>query len=175
MPALSVIIVNYNVRSFLENALTSITRAMAGIDGELFVVDNASDDGSAAMVRACFPDVTVIENDRNVGFARANNMAIRQSRGRFILLINPDTVVQEDTFRVMLRFFGEHPEAGLAGCKVLNPDGTLPAPLPAELSDPLGRLHQGLRARRAPPENPACSDSITSPTSTPRRPIPSTR
>ena len=125
---LSVIIVNYNVRSFLENALTSISRAMTGIEGEVFVVDNASNDGSAAMVRGSFPSVHLIENTENVGFARANNMAIHQAAGEFILLINPDTVVQEDTFRVMLAFFKEHPEAGLAGCKVLNPDGSFQLP-----------------------------------------------
>jgi len=121
---LSIIIVNYNVRQFLENALTSIQRAMAGLEGEIFVVDNASDDGSAEMVRTKFAGVRLIENRENLGFARANNIALREARGRFLLLINPDTIVQEDTFSVMMKFFGEHPEAGLAGCKILNPDGS---------------------------------------------------
>jgi GT2 family glycosyltransferase len=125
---LSVIIVNYNVRQFLENALTSIQRALAGLEGEIFIVDNASDDGSAEMVRTKFPGVTLIENRENIGFARANNIALREARGRFLLLINPDTIVQEDTFAVMLKFFEEHPEAGLAGCKILNPDGTFQLP-----------------------------------------------
>jgi GT2 family glycosyltransferase/lipopolysaccharide/colanic/teichoic acid biosynthesis glycosyltransferase len=125
---LSVIIVNYNVRQFLENALASIARAMEGLEGEIFVVDNASDDGSVEMVRSSFPEVCLIENRDNVGFARANNMALAQARGRFLLLINPDTVVQEDTFRVMLKFFEEHPDAGLAGCKILNPDGSIQLP-----------------------------------------------
>ena len=125
---LSVIIVNYNVRQFLENALASIARALEGIDGEVFVVDNASSDGSADMVRAKFPSVCLIESDRNLGFARANNVALQRARGEFLLLINPDTVVQEDTFRVMLRFFAEVPDAGLAGCKILNPDGTFQLP-----------------------------------------------
>lgn len=121
---LSVIIVNYNVCRFLENALHSIKRAMAGIDGEIFVVDNASDDGSEEMVRSKFPDVHLIVNRINAGFARANNAALSHARGEFILLINPDTVVQEDTLQVMIRFFRDTPDAGLAGCKVLNPDGT---------------------------------------------------
>ncbi|MEW6510904.1 MAG: glycosyltransferase [Bacteroidota bacterium] len=125
---LSVIIVNYNVRQFLENALTSICRAMEGIDGEVFVVDNASDDGSAEMVAAKFPKVTLLANSENLGFARANNIALRRARGRILLLINPDTVVQEDTFGVMMRFFEETPDAGLAGCKILNPDGTFQLP-----------------------------------------------
>lgn len=122
---LSVIIVNYNVRAFLENALVSAGKALAGIDGEIIVADNASDDGSVEMVRQKFPAVTLIANDRNLGFAAANNEAIRASRGEYMLLLNPDTIVQEDTFSVMVRFLDEHPEAGLAGCKILNPDGSL--------------------------------------------------
>ena len=125
---LSVVIVNYNVRQFLENALGSISRAMAGIDGEVFVVDNASTDGSAEMVRSKFPSVCLIEESANLGFARANNIALRRAKGEYLLLLNPDTVVQEDTFRVMLRFFGEVPDAGIAGCKILNPDGTFQLP-----------------------------------------------
>jgi hypothetical protein len=125
---LSVIIVNYNVRQFLENSLTSIYRALVGIEAEVFVVDNASDDGSVEMVKAKFPQVRLIENTANVGFARANNIALRQARGRYILLLNPDTVVQEDTCKVMMRFLDDHPEAGLAGCKILNPDGTFQLP-----------------------------------------------
>jgi hypothetical protein len=121
----SVIIVNYNVRQFLENALTSIRRAMEGLEGEVIVVDNASDDGSTEMVKAKFPDVILIENRRNLGFAASNNIALRRARGKYLLLINPDTIVQEDTLRVMLAFFAETPDAGLAGCKILNPDGSL--------------------------------------------------
>jgi hypothetical protein len=125
---LSVIIVNYNVRQFLENALTSVYRAMEGLHGEVFVVDNASDDGSVEMVRAKFPHVVLIENKVNVGFAKANNNALKRARGEFLLLLNPDTIVQEDTFRTMIRFFRETPKAGLAGCKILNPDGTFQLP-----------------------------------------------
>jgi GT2 family glycosyltransferase/lipopolysaccharide/colanic/teichoic acid biosynthesis glycosyltransferase len=101
---------------------------MSGIEGEIVVLDNASTDNSAEMVREKFPDVSLITSPENVGFARGNNIAIRQTSGDFILLINPDTIVQEDTFRVMLRFFETHPDAGLAGCKVLNPDGTFQLP-----------------------------------------------
>ena len=122
---LSIIIVNYNVRPFLENSLVSAGKAMEGIPAEIFVVDNASDDGSVEMVRERFPDVRLIVNAANRGFAAGNNSAIPQCRGKYILLLNPDTLVQEDTFRVMVRFLDEHPEVGLAGCKILNPDGTL--------------------------------------------------
>jgi GT2 family glycosyltransferase len=122
---LSVIIVNYNVRDFLENALRSVFEALRGIDGEVIVVDNASDDGSVEMVRSKFPSVSVIASPRNLGFAAGNNLALREARGRYLLLLNPDTVVQEDTFQTIVRFLDDHPEAGLAGCRILNPDGTL--------------------------------------------------
>lgn len=125
---LSVIIVNYNVRQFLENALVSVRRGLSGLEGEIFVVDNASDDGSAEMVRAKFPDVHLIENRENVGFSRANNMALPKAKGDLLLLINPDTIVPEDTFRVMMEFFKTHQDAGLAGCKILNPDGSFQLP-----------------------------------------------
>jgi len=122
---LSVIIVNYNVRAFLENSLISVKKAMSSVTGEIIVVDNASDDGSVEMVRQKFPDVMLIESGKNVGFAAGNNMALRTSRGKYILLLNPDTIVQEDTFRVMIDFLEGHPDAGIAGCKILNPDGSL--------------------------------------------------
>jgi GT2 family glycosyltransferase/lipopolysaccharide/colanic/teichoic acid biosynthesis glycosyltransferase len=88
------------------------------------VVDNASDDGSVEMVRSKFPAVRVIANKENLGFARANNIGLREASGEYFLLLNPDTILQEDTFRVMLGFMKEQSDAGLAGCKVLNPDGS---------------------------------------------------
>ncbi|MBN1398396.1 MAG: glycosyltransferase [Bacteroidetes bacterium] len=121
----SVIIVNYNVRDFLHQALVSIQRALKGIRSEIIVVDNASDDGSAEMVRRKFPRVKLIINESNLGFAKANNIALKQARGKYSLLINPDTIVQEDTIRVMVDFLKTRPEAGLAGCKILNPDGSI--------------------------------------------------
>lgn len=129
---ISIIIVNYNVRDFLEHALVSIEKALQGrlrdgrlITGEIFVVDNASDDGSIELVRKKFPHVQLIVNEENLGFARANNIALAKARGRYILLINPDTVVQEDTLTTMIDFFEERPNVGAAGCKILNPDGSL--------------------------------------------------
>lgn len=122
---LSVIIVNYNVRDFLGNALTSVFQALRGMEGEVIVVDNASDDGSAEMVEERFPAATLIRNPRNLGFAAANNAALGRARGRYLLLLNPDTVVQEDTFQTIVRFLDDHPRAGMAGCRILNPDGTL--------------------------------------------------
>lgn len=117
-------IVNYNVRDFLHHALVSLQKAMKGMKGEIIVVDNASDDGSIEMVRRRFPAVQLIASKINLGFARANNVGLKRAQGKYILLINPDTLVQEDTLRVMLRFFEENHDVGLAGCKILNPDGT---------------------------------------------------
>jgi hypothetical protein len=121
---LSIIIVNYNVRDFLHHALISLQKAMKGIRGEIIVVDNASDDGSIEMVHRRFPSVALIASKTNVGFAKANNLALQRARGKYFLLINPDTLVQEDTLRVMIRFFEENRDVGLAGCKILNPDGS---------------------------------------------------
>jgi hypothetical protein len=124
-PRLSVVIVSYNVRAFLEQALISIEKALTDIAHDVYVVDNASSDGSADMVAEKFPAVILIRNRHNVGFARANNQAIRRSRAEVVCLINPDTLVQEDTFSTLLGFLDNTPDAGAVGCKVLNPDGTL--------------------------------------------------
>ena len=120
----SVIIVNYNVREFLEQALHSVERASEGLAVEVFVVDNDSVDGSAEMVRQAFPHVHVIVNNQNVGFSRANNQAIRQAKGRYLLILNPDTILQEDTLRVLVDHLDAHPDAGAVGCQILNPDGS---------------------------------------------------
>ena len=121
---LSVVIVNYNVRDFLEQTLRSVFRAQADLRMETFVVDNNSVDGSPAMVRTHFPEVHLIANANNAGFSVANNQAIRQARGRYVLVLNPDTIVQENTLVTLVRFLDEHPDAGAAGCKILHADGT---------------------------------------------------
>ncbi len=122
---LSIVVVNYNVKEFLEQLLISLQPALKGIASEIIVVDNASTDGSQKLLREKFPGVTLLANDENVGFARASNQGLRVARGRFLALLNPDTVVQEDTFSAMLDFMKAHPEAGMVGCKILNPDGSL--------------------------------------------------
>ncbi|MDT7855937.1 glycosyltransferase family 2 protein [Rubrivirga sp. S365] len=120
----SVVIVTYNVRGFLDQALRSVERASAGLAVETFVVDNDSADGSAEMVRERFPDVRLIANEENVGFAVANNQALREAAGRYALVLNPDTILQEDTLRTLVAFMDGHPDAGAVGCRILNPDGT---------------------------------------------------
>ena len=122
---LTVVIPSYNTRDLMEQALRTVDEAAADLSVEIIVVDNASHDGSQQMVAARFPHVTLICNDSNLGFAGANNLAFRQARGRHVLLLNSDTIVRPDTLRTMVDFLDEHPQVGAAGCKVLNPDGTL--------------------------------------------------
>jgi GT2 family glycosyltransferase len=122
---LSVVIVNYNVRYFLEQCLKSVRKASENISCETFVVDNNSADGSCSMVSISFPEVHLIRNSENEGFSAACNQAIRQSKGDYILLLNPDTVVEEDTFARCLSFMKSHPDAGAIGVKMLNGNGRL--------------------------------------------------
>lgn len=122
---LSIIIVNYNVKEFLQNLLHSIEKASSNISKEIIVIDNASDDGSVEVIKDKFPSVNLIENKINVGFGRANNQGLAVAKGKYILFINPDCIVSEDTFDKMISFFESHPYCGLAGCKILNSDGTL--------------------------------------------------
>ena len=121
---LSIVIVSYNVRSYLEQCLQSVQKALEGIEGEVFVVDNHSDDDSVETIRNHYPWVTLIENQENLGFAKANNQAIRQSQAEYVLLLNPDTVVAEDTLRGGLTFMDEHPKAGGAGVMMCYEDGS---------------------------------------------------
>ncbi|MFQ5706982.1 MAG: glycosyltransferase [bacterium] len=122
---LSVIIVNYNVKEFLEQTLISVQRALKGIRAEIIVVDNASRDGSVALIQRRFPGVELLVNSENLGFGRASNQGLARAQGQYIALLNPDTIVQEDTFASMMAFFKAHPDTGMLGCKILNPDGTL--------------------------------------------------
>lgn len=122
---LSVIIVNWNTKELLSRCLSLVYDTVTNLECEVFVVDNASQDGSAAMVRRFFPQTRLLENEENVGFARANNQAIKESRGRYILLLNSDTFVMEGTIERMVAFMDAHPEAGVAGCRLYYPNGKL--------------------------------------------------
>ena len=122
---LSVVIVNYNVCYFLEQALLSVRRAVEklGQPVEVFVVDNNSADGSVAMVKARFPEVVLIANRDNPGFSKGNNQALRRATGQYQLLLNPDTVVEEDTFRACCAYLDAHPACGGLGVKMLDGQG----------------------------------------------------
>jgi len=145
---LSIIIVNWNTRDLLTRCLQSVYDTMSNLDFEVIVVDNASNDGSQAMVRQRFPQVRLIENDQNVGFASANNQALTVSQGHYSLLLNSDTVVLPHALEKMAQFADAHSEAGIIGCRLLNSDGSLQkswASFPTFWSEVLGR---NFRARR---------------------------
>jgi GT2 family glycosyltransferase len=95
---LSIIILNYNVRYFLEQCVLSVQRALENIDGEIIVIDNASFDASCEMMKTKFPHIKLIENQDNLGFPKGNNIGVAQAKGEYICILNPDTVVEEDTF-----------------------------------------------------------------------------
>ncbi|HTX87583.1 MAG TPA: glycosyltransferase [Bacteroidales bacterium] len=120
---LSIVIVNYNVKYFLEQCLHSVQNACRNLEAEIFVVDNNSVDGSVRMVKEKFPGVRLIENQENSGFSRANNQAIRAASGEYILLLNPDTLVEDDTLVKSVRFMDEHPDAGGLGVKMVDGKG----------------------------------------------------
>jgi GT2 family glycosyltransferase len=120
---LSVIIVSFNVKDYLHQCLQSVEIAIRKIDGEIFVVDNNSPDGSVEMIKSEFPRIRLIINRFNAGFAAANNQAIRQSEGRFVLLLNPDTVVGPDTFSNCIDFMKKKSDAGAIGIRMVNGEG----------------------------------------------------
>lgn len=120
---ISVIIVNYNVEHFLEQCLNSVYKALETCSGEVFVVDNNSFDGSVEMVKTKFPQAILIDNKVNLGFSKANNQAMRISKGKYALLLNPDTLVEEDTFSKVIDFMNQHPDAGGLGVRMIDGKG----------------------------------------------------
>jgi len=123
----TIVIVSYNVRQYLRQCLESIERCRQMHRLQVIVVDNASQDGTASMLAPLFPWVEFVALDENIGFGRANNIGIERARGRYTLILNPDTILSEDTIAAMIAYMDEHPEVGICGCKVLNPDGTFQA------------------------------------------------
>ncbi|MCB2200606.1 glycosyltransferase family 2 protein [bacterium] len=124
-PDVSVIIVNWNGGELLNRCVQSVLECRERTSLEVLVVDNASQDGSARRVEKDFPDVHVIHNNENKGFAAANNQAIDLSKGRFVLLLNPDSTIPNDNLEIALRIMGEQPRTGCLGCKLVNEDGSL--------------------------------------------------
>ncbi len=123
---LSIVIVNWNVRELLRQCLSSVYRTTGdSLELEVIVVDNASSDGSVAMVREDFPQVHLIANAENLGFTRGNNQAIAQSQGRYVLLLNPDTEVVDDALTTMVCYMDAHPQVGALGPQLLYPDGSV--------------------------------------------------
>lgn len=119
---LSVIILNYNVRYFLEQCVLSVQEAIAALDAEIIVIDNNSSDDSCLMMKEKFPSVKLIQNKENFGFPKGNNIGVSEAQGKYICILNPDTVVAEDTFVKILAFAEEKQDLGIIGCKLI--DGT---------------------------------------------------
>ena len=176
---LSIIIVNYNVKYFLEQALLSVRNAIRHIDAEIFVVDNNSVDDSCRMVAQKFPSVKLIQNKSNPGFSIANNQAIQQSKGEYVLLLNPDTVVEEDTFEKCITFMNTHLDVGGLGVKMIDGSGRFlpeskrgfPSPFVAfcktfglsrlfPKSRIFGRYHLGFLDKNIIPENELNKSSL---------------
>ena len=124
MTDLTLIIINWNTRVLLRDCLASVFRHTNGISYQVIVVDNASSDGSPDMVEKEFPEVRLIRNKENLGFSRANNQALRLASSRYLLLLNSDTALQDNAFKGMVEFMDTHPKAGIAGTRLLNPDGS---------------------------------------------------
>ncbi|MGJ5642267.1 glycosyltransferase family 2 protein [Formosa sp. S-31] len=120
---LSIVILNYNVRYFLELCLRSVVAALKDIDSEIIVVDNCSTDDSCAMVKQLFPEVLLIANKENSGFSKGNNIGVAQAQGEYVCLLNPDTVVAEDTFTKILKFADEQSYLGAIGCQLIDGAG----------------------------------------------------
>ncbi len=140
MKKISIIIVSYNVKYYLEQCLTSVLWATKDIDAEVIVVDNHSKDGSVEYLNSRFADkITLISSNHNLGFAKANNIAIKQCKGEYVLLLNPDTIVTEASIKDTIAFMDEHPKAGGLGVRMIKADGSnalesrrgLPAPMTA--------------------------------------------
>ena len=119
---LTVIILNYNVRYFLEQCVLSVQKAIQNLDAEIIVIDNNSLDDSCIMMKKLFPNIKLIQNSKNLGFPKGNNIAVKEAKGEYICILNPDTVVAEDTFEKILTFAKSKDDLGIVGCKLI--DGT---------------------------------------------------
>jgi GT2 family glycosyltransferase len=143
MPRLSIIIVTYNSAAYIDSCLTSLVQHAPAIDHEVVVVDNASPDGTAAAVRARWPGVRVIDADANVGFARANNIGIRQTFGPLILLLNPDTSVCTGALDALVTELDARPDVAVIGPRLVDADGQVELSF-GRMMSPLAELRQKL-------------------------------
>lgn len=147
---LSVIILNYNVRYFLEQCLLTVQEAVTGLDAEIIVVDNASADESCAMVRERFPNVILLENKENVGFSKANNQGVTIAKGEYVCILNPDTALQKNTFKEVLSFAENHPDFGAIGIRYVDGTGNFLPECKRNIPSPKVSLHKilGLKSEK---------------------------
>src|SRR3990167_7622877 len=115
---LSIVIVSYNTKELLQACLKSLQIATKKIKTEIYVVDNNSPDNSAEMVKAKFPDINLIANEKNVGFSKANNQALKKAKGKYILVLNPDTVTPPDALTTMVDFMDKNTDVAVSSCKI---------------------------------------------------------
>lgn len=150
---LSIIIVNYNTKELTRQTLQSIYKYNHNLDFEVIVVDNNSTDDSVDMIKEEFQQVLLIRNQDNLGFSRANNIGIKKAKGKYILLLNSDTVIMEDTLEVMFNFMESNPNVGAAGCKVVLPDGSLDKACKRSFPTPQNALYNALKLDKLFPHN----------------------
>lgn len=151
---LSIIIVNYNTCRLTTDCLRSVFASETGYRYEVFVVDNHSTDDSVETIRREFPEVKMIANETNTGFSYANNQAIKVSSGRYVLLLNSDTIIQKDTLDIMLSFMDRRPDVGASGCKVILPDGSLDKACKRGFPTPSASFYYAFGFSKWFPDNP---------------------
>lgn len=150
----SIIIVNYNTRQLTLDCLESVYASITSYNYEIIVVDNASHDGSVEAIREAYPEVRLIANNDNTGFAVANNQGMKVAKGRYILLLNSDTVVHPDTLGIMIGFMDRHPGMGASGCKVILPDGSLDKACKRGFPTPSASFYYAFGISRLFPDRP---------------------
>ena len=153
MPELSICIVTLNTRQYLSDCLESLAAHPASVSTEIIVVDNHSTDGTQEMLAQQYPQITLIQNQKNEGFTRPANQAMRAAQGRYILLLNPDTLLQTDTLNRLVAFLDSHPVVGIVGPKVLNRDGSLQMACRRGLPRPGAMLSYFLKLHRLFPRS----------------------
>lgn len=151
---LSIIIVNYNTKQLTLNCLKSVYESVTNYSYEVILIDNASRDDSVSVIQEQFPQVRLIPNTENLGFAKANNQGMRIAEGRYVLLLNSDTVIEPDTLGIMIRFMDDDPTVGASGCKVLLPDGSLDKACRRGFPTPLATLFYVSKLSKLFPKNP---------------------
>jgi GT2 family glycosyltransferase len=150
----SILVVNYNTCRLTLDCLQSVYASETQYRYEVIVIDNHSSDGSVEAIRAAYPEITLIANEDNTGFAKANNQGMEAASGRFVLLLNSDTLVQPDTLDTMIRFMDTHPEMGASGCKVILPDGSLDKACKRGFPTPSASFYYAFGWSKRYPDNP---------------------
>lgn len=151
---LSIIIVNYNTKQLTLNCLKSVYESITDYFYEVILIDNASWDDSVSVIQEQYPQVRLIPNTENLGFAKANNQGMRVAEGRYVLLLNSDTVIKQDTLDIMIQFMDENPKVGASGCKVVLPDGSLDKACRRGFPTPLATLFYVSKLSKLFPKNP---------------------